>query len=173
MYGLFAAMTPAGENIVPGAFSRHPGRSDSPFPVQVRFNIVLECPPIHDSDKDLRSIFFNRPIAAGPIQLKETRQLANLFAARAGAFSLPIASEPSRMMQPPQSAAASPSQGPMHARGDGNFYRPPHKFVECKQYLLLLILLCLASYADSGVYQHSREPFRCEKTVCNAIFFQL
>ena len=130
MYGLFAAMTPAGENIVPGAFVRQPGRTDSPFPVQVRFNIVLECPPIHDSDKDLRFIFSNRPIGVGPIGLKETKQLANLFAARAGAFPLPVAGDPSRMSHPPQTAAAAPSLGSMHPRGDGNFYRPPHKFVE-------------------------------------------
>ena len=155
MYGLFAAMTPAGENIVPGAFFRYPGRTDSPFPVQVRFNIVLECPPVHDSDKDLRSIFFNKPIGVGPIPLKETKQLANLFAARAGAFPPPMASDSSRIM-PMTQPMPSPS-GQMHPKGDGNYYRPPHKFVERNvsiiHYFLLLYFSC------SGLHQYCWESF--------------
>lgn len=128
LFGLFQALSPVGE-IVPGAFSsRSSHRNESSFPVQCRVGVVLECAPIHETDKDLRSIFLGRQLGVGPLSLKETKMLANLFAARAGAFAqapmVPLI--PDTMVAMPLQPQG-PTKPPMHDQG---YYKPPFKFFE-------------------------------------------
>jgi cleavage and polyadenylation specificity factor subunit 4 len=44
LFGIFEALTPAIMNIEPTAFSKNPKATTSPFPVQVRVRVALECP---------------------------------------------------------------------------------------------------------------------------------
>jgi cleavage and polyadenylation specificity factor subunit 4 len=44
LFGIFEALTPAMMNIEPAAFSKNPKATTSPFPVQVRVRVGLECP---------------------------------------------------------------------------------------------------------------------------------
>ena len=85
------------------------------LPLQLRFSIVLEAPPLHIQDPEfmvrdscvcvresvsplihpllsspllfIQSVFPSGP-AFGPIGLKETKQLANIFATRVGAMPM-------------------------------------------------------------------------------------
>ena len=48
LFGIFEALTPAKMNIEPRAFSKNPKAISSPFPVQIRVRVSLECPPVED-----------------------------------------------------------------------------------------------------------------------------
>jgi cleavage and polyadenylation specificity factor subunit 4 len=60
LFGIFEALTPAVMDIVPTAFSRNPKATSSPFPVQVRVRVALECPPLEDTDPILNYILRSR-----------------------------------------------------------------------------------------------------------------
>ncbi len=82
LFGLFEAVTTATELLDPTAFVP-PGHTESFLPIQVRFNVVLDSPSVSLREPDVNSIFSPR---FGPLQLDETRKLANIFAIRAGAW---------------------------------------------------------------------------------------
>lgn len=81
--GIFEAMTPAATNIVPGAFA-HGGQGPSPFPVQVRFAVVMNAPAINSADPQVKVIFGERGIRIGPLSLQVTQRLADVFTERIG-----------------------------------------------------------------------------------------
>ncbi|KDO27832.1 hypothetical protein SPRG_07105 [Saprolegnia parasitica CBS 223.65] len=84
--GMFEAVTPIVPNMVPNAFAHSPN-VPSPFPIQVRFQIVLNAPPVlNDHLKSLPGL--ERGIRIGPLTLAATQALANVFAERCGATNL-------------------------------------------------------------------------------------
>lgn len=108
--GLFQASSLVSENIDATAFQGQ-------LPVQLRFSIVLEAPPLHIQDPEFMAIFPGGP-NFGPIGLRETKLLANVFATRAGV--MPTATGP-----------VGPPKGPIGGgAGGGGSYRPPFKNVE-------------------------------------------
>lgn len=91
LYGIFSAQSLVIENLDPKAFlnwSLGPNAlaAGSLLPLQVKFRVELDAPPINVAqDHEFRSIFKDFSKAVGTtIGLKETKQLANLFATRAG-----------------------------------------------------------------------------------------
>jgi len=83
LMGIFQAETPVSENIDPTAFAMF--GQPSQVPIQLRFKIVLEAPFVNVADPQVMAIFAESggpPM--GPIGLKETKALANLFATRSG-----------------------------------------------------------------------------------------
>ena len=74
-------------NINPKAFSKNPKAQSSPFPVQIRVRISLECPPIHDDDPALNDILRSRTGGRiGPLSFAQTEALASLIAQQCGAL---------------------------------------------------------------------------------------
>merc|ERR1711862_537178 len=59
-FGIFESLSTAQTNINPKAFSKNPKAQTSPFPVQIRVRISLECPPIQDDDPVLNDILRTR-----------------------------------------------------------------------------------------------------------------
>jgi hypothetical protein len=107
--GLFQASTPVSENIEATAFQ-------SQLPVQLRFSVVLEAPPLHVQDPGFMAIFPHGPVL-GPIGLRETKLLANFFATKVGAM--------------PQGGTVPAPKGLQGAPGGGaGSYKPPFKNVE-------------------------------------------
>jgi len=87
VFGIFSAVTEPRMNMEPGAWTRGPGPSGlmiSPFPVQVRTQVLLECPPIIEMDPALKTILANRPKMIGPLDGSQAQKLADLFATHAG-----------------------------------------------------------------------------------------
>ena len=83
MLGIFQTTTAASENIDPTAFRGQ-------LPIQVQFSIALDSPPLHIAEPDFHAVFPTGP-AFGPIGLRETKMLANVFALRAGVLAPPTA----------------------------------------------------------------------------------
>ncbi|EQC42870.1 hypothetical protein SDRG_00589 [Saprolegnia diclina VS20] len=84
--GMFEAVTPIVPNMVPNAFAHSPN-VPSPFPIQVRFQVVLNAPPVlNDHLKSVPGL--ERGIRIGPLTLAATQALANVFAERCGATNL-------------------------------------------------------------------------------------
>jgi hypothetical protein len=52
LHGLFEAIAPAGMLLEPQAFAKA-GQSESMYPVQVKFQIVLEAPRLEDGDPEV------------------------------------------------------------------------------------------------------------------------
>ena len=87
IFGIFESLTTAQMNINPKAFSKNPKATTSPFPVQIRIRISLECPPIHDDDPALNDILRSRTGGRiGPLTFAQTEALANLIAHQCGAL---------------------------------------------------------------------------------------
>lgn len=87
LFGIFEALTPALMNIEPTAFSRNPKATTSPFPVQIRVRVGLECPPLEDADLNdtiLRTRGPQRRI--GAVTHAEAEALATLLAQQCGAL---------------------------------------------------------------------------------------
>ena len=103
--GIFQTTTAASENLDPSAFRGQ-------LPIQVQFSIALESPPLHIAEPDFHAVFPTGP-TFGPIGLRETKMLANVFALRAGVLAPPT----SLMVGDPN----KPSMG---------IYKPPLKCVE-------------------------------------------
>jgi hypothetical protein len=72
----------------PKAFSKNPKAQTSPFPVQIRVRISLECPPVHDDDPALNDVLRARVGGRiGPLTFAQSEALASLIANQCGALS--------------------------------------------------------------------------------------
>lgn len=87
LFGIFEALTPATMNIEPRAFSKNPKATSSPFPVQIRVRVSLECPPLEDTDPLVNDILRSRHGGRiGPLTHAQTEALATLLAVQCGAM---------------------------------------------------------------------------------------
>lgn len=87
LFGIFEAVTPATMNIEPRAFSKNPKATSSPFPVQIRVRVSLECPPLEDTDPLVNDILRTRVGGRiGPLTNAQTEALATLLAVQCGAM---------------------------------------------------------------------------------------
>merc|ERR1739844_750730 len=87
LFGIFEALTPARVNIEPTAFSKNPKATSSPFPVQIRVRVSLECPPLDNNDPILNDILRTRVGGRiGPLTHAQTEALATLLATQCGAM---------------------------------------------------------------------------------------
>jgi cleavage and polyadenylation specificity factor subunit 4 len=90
LFGIFEALTPAIMNIEPTAFSKNPKATSSPFPVQIRFRVSLECPPLEDTDPILNDVLRSREGRIGPLTHAQTEAVASLLANQCGALQYMI-----------------------------------------------------------------------------------
>lgn len=87
LFGIFEALTPATMNIEATAFSKNPKATSSPFPVQIRVRISLECPPLEDTDPVLNDILRSRGRGRiGPLTHAQSEAVATLLANQCGAL---------------------------------------------------------------------------------------
>mmetsp|Transcript_6680 Transcript_6680/g.7252 ORF Transcript_6680/g.7252 Transcript_6680/m.7252 type:complete len:604 (+) Transcript_6680:104-1915(+) len=87
LFGIFEALTSATSNIQPRAFSKNPKATSSPFPVQIRVRVTLECPPLDNKDPILNDILRTRVGGRiGPLTHGQTEALATLLATQCGAM---------------------------------------------------------------------------------------
>jgi len=87
LFGIFEALTPAIMDIVPTFCSRNPNAKSSPFPVQIRVRVSLECPPLEDTDPILNDILRQRGKGRiGPITHAQTEAVASMLASQCGAL---------------------------------------------------------------------------------------
>jgi cleavage and polyadenylation specificity factor subunit 4 len=87
LFGIFEALTPAAMNIEPSSFSKNPKATSSPFPVQIRVRISLECPPLEDTDPVLNDILRSRGSGRiGALTFAQTESIASLLASQCGAL---------------------------------------------------------------------------------------
>lgn len=88
LFGIFEAVTPAAMNLEPTAFSKNPKAKESPFPVQIRVRVGLECPPLEDTDPILNDILRSRGRGRiGPLTFAQTEAIASLLANECGALA--------------------------------------------------------------------------------------
>jgi cleavage and polyadenylation specificity factor subunit 4 len=88
LFGIFEALTGATMNIVPTAFSKNPKATSSPFPVQIRVRVSLECPPLEDTDPVLNDVLRTRGRGRiGALTHAQTSAVASLMASQCGALS--------------------------------------------------------------------------------------
>jgi len=91
LFGIFEALTPATMNIEPRAFSKNPKATTSPFPVQIRIRVSLECPPLEDTDPILNDILRTRVGGRiGPLTHAQTEAVASMLATQCGAMQYMI-----------------------------------------------------------------------------------
>uniref|UniRef100_A0A7R9ZN23 DCD domain-containing protein n=1 Tax=Craspedostauros australis TaxID=1486917 RepID=A0A7R9ZN23_9STRA len=87
LFGIFEARTPAIMNMEPTAFSKNPKATSSPFPVQIRIRVSLECPPLEDTDPILSDILRSRGSGRiGPLTFAQTEAIATMLASQCGAL---------------------------------------------------------------------------------------
>jgi len=97
LFGIFEALTPAIMNIEPTAFSKNPKATSSPFPVQIRIRVSLECPPLEDDDPIFSGILRTRGSGRiGPLTHAQTEAIATLLANQCGALTYMIEYDQSR-----------------------------------------------------------------------------
>jgi hypothetical protein len=72
----------------PTAFSKNPKATSSPFPVQIRVRVSLECPPLEDTDPILNDILRSRGKSGriGSLTFAQTEAIASLLASQCGAL---------------------------------------------------------------------------------------
>jgi cleavage and polyadenylation specificity factor subunit 4 len=91
LFGVFEALTPAVMNIEPSSFSKNPKATSSPFPVQIRVRVSLECPPLEDNDPVLNDILRSRGSGRiGALTFAQTEAIASLLASQCGALQYMI-----------------------------------------------------------------------------------
>eukprot|EP00978_Attheya_sp_CCMP212_P009420 scaffold22306_cov55-Attheya_sp.AAC.2 len=87
MFGIFEALTPCTMNIDPTAFSKNPKATSSPFPLQIRVRVSLECPPVEDTDPILNDILRTRTDGRiGPLTHAQSQALSSILANQCGAM---------------------------------------------------------------------------------------
>jgi Development and cell death domain len=87
LFGIFEALTPALMNIEQAAFSKNPKAASSPFPLQIRVRVSLECPPLEDTDAALSDILRSRGQGRiGALTFAQTEAVASLLASQCGAL---------------------------------------------------------------------------------------
>lgn len=108
LLGVFEAVSPSIVNMVPNAFSHSPHQM-SPFPVQTRFVVQMNAPPISTTEPMIKQLFGDRGVRIGPITLSVTQKLADIFAQRCGVV-LPHPNvppfRPPHVVEPSQTAFA-------------------------------------------------------------------
>jgi hypothetical protein len=88
LFGIFEALTPAIMNIEPAAFSKNPKATSSPFPVQIRVRVSLECPPLEDTDPLLNDVLRSRGKGRiGALTHAQTEAVMSLLANQCEHFS--------------------------------------------------------------------------------------
>ena len=120
LFGIFEAVTPAKMNIVPTAFSRNPNATSSPFPVQIRVKVALECPPLEDSDPILNDVLRQRVGGRiGPLTMAQSEAVATLLATQCGAlgYMLQYRSDVAAGKRPPNPPIALPPKKIRNTRG--------------------------------------------------------
>lgn len=102
LFGIFESLTPALVNIEPTAFSKNPKATISPFPIQIRFRVVLECPPVEESDPIFNDILRNRKGGRiGPLTHAQAVGLGSLLASQCGALQYMMEYKQGRAQAPP------------------------------------------------------------------------
>lgn len=87
LFGIFEALTPAIPNIEPRAFSKNPKATSSPFPIQIRIRVGLECPPLEDTDGVLCDVLRSRVGGRiGPLTHAQSEAVASMLAIQCGAM---------------------------------------------------------------------------------------
>lgn len=87
LFGIFECLTPAIMNMEPTAFSKNPKATSSPFPVQIRVRVSLECPPLEDTDPVLNDVLRSRGSGRiGALTFAQTEAIASLLANQCGAL---------------------------------------------------------------------------------------
>mmetsp|Transcript_12834 Transcript_12834/g.14740 ORF Transcript_12834/g.14740 Transcript_12834/m.14740 type:complete len:156 (+) Transcript_12834:166-633(+) len=84
--GIFEALTLATQNVNPTALSKKLKATTSPFPIQIRVQVSLECPPLEDVsilNSILRSWVAGR---IGPLTHAQSAAVASLLASQCGAL---------------------------------------------------------------------------------------
>jgi len=90
-FGVFEALTAAAMNLEPTAFSKNPNATSSPFPIQIRVRVSLECPPLEDNDPILNDILRSRGGGRiGALTHAQTEAVASLLASQCGALQYMI-----------------------------------------------------------------------------------
>eukprot|EP01038_Epipyxis_sp_PR26KG_P009053 gene9053-12211_t len=135
MFGIFHSDGELKYNIEPTAFCGWTYEGSVPkstgvtmLPLQMKFKIALESPPIPMMDPEIKAALGNSS-GMGPIGVVETRNLANLFARRASAKN--------QTMNPNNNSNNNQvnkknykSNNPMAQEGANNpYYKPPFKFI--------------------------------------------
>jgi hypothetical protein len=129
LFGIFECLTPAAMNLEPTAFSKNPKATSSPFPVQVRVRVSLECPPLEDTDPILNDILRSRGKSGriGALTFAQTEAIASVLANQCGALQYmmdyqqglwageqvnppPIALPPRKIERKDKSATTGPSE---------------------------------------------------------------
>lgn len=92
LFGIFEAVSKAEDNLDPKLFSKNPNALTSPFPVQLKVRVVLECPPLEGSDVMLKQLLRDRggKPKIGPLTFAQCKALANLVSERCGALEYMI-----------------------------------------------------------------------------------
>ena len=125
LFGVFKAESPLTENLDPTAFVNWfpPAASmkGSPLPLQLRFQVVIQCNPISLFDPDYVASMYKVHLG-GELRWRDAKNLKNLFSMRSGVF--PSHHEP--LTLPPR----GPGGGPPNDRFMASVYRPPFKFVD-------------------------------------------
>jgi len=106
LFGIFEALTVATINIIPNAFSKNPKATTSPFPLQIRFRVSLECPPLDDSNPVLNDILRSRLGGRiGPLTHAQAEAVASLMASQCGSLQYMIdyqkSKQEGKQVQPP------------------------------------------------------------------------
>jgi cleavage and polyadenylation specificity factor subunit 4 len=102
LFGIFEALTPAIMNISPTAFSKNPKATTSPFPVQVRVRISLECPPLEDTDPVLNDVLRTRGRGRiGPLTYGQSEAIATVLANQCGTLQYMIDYQKGTEVRPP------------------------------------------------------------------------
>lgn len=105
LFGVFEALTVATRNIEPTLFSKSQKAQSSPFPVQIRVQVSLECPPVQESDPVLNDILRNRGGKVGPLTHAQAEAIASLLASQCGALQFMVeyrkAVEAGELVNPP------------------------------------------------------------------------
>lgn len=90
LFGVFEALTPVSLNLEPTFLSKNPKATSSPLPVQIRFRVALECPPLEEQDNPiLGEILRGRgdpSCAVGPLTHAQCVALGSLLATQCGAM---------------------------------------------------------------------------------------
>ncbi|KAL7576038.1 hypothetical protein ACA910_000825 [Epithemia clementina (nom. ined.)] len=124
LFGIFEALTPTRLNIEPAAFSKNPNATSSPFPVQIRVRVSLECPPLEDTDPVLNDILRSRGRSRiGALTAAQTQAAASLLASQCGALSYMIdyqkgVQEGARVRAPPIALPPRKIAAPTTSTGD-------------------------------------------------------
>ncbi|KAE9028406.1 hypothetical protein PR003_g10626 [Phytophthora rubi] len=126
--GVFEAVSPAIVNMMPGAFCHGPNMP-SPFPVQARFNVVLQAPALPASDPQVKQALGDVGVVVGLLSMQVTQQLVDVFAER-GAPAFPSNGPPMSRGGPERPFRGKPGAGGPGGRPHDGPKDPNEPFLE-------------------------------------------